>query len=306
MDAKDVRIFCEMAFKYLDYSAFKRRHVSPSEIGRKLGLDEKTVRLRVRKMEEEGFVKYYQAIPNLSLFGLRSMGFYSFEAADIASKYDALSYLRAAPGIVETFDMLGPGFLATLAGTSSEEVQEKVDRIADDLKLKMSMKVGDRIPRPPLRLPDKLGWRIIQRLRYDALCSAKDIADALSVTPRVAEYRITKLLESGAFFIRAILDAQRQQGLIFYALLVSVDDAKKSRVVGKLKDTFGEKLWSLSTPMKGVIVANVFGFTTGEPERAVLSTLKHEGVSQCSFAVFKEMIESERPNWMDGLIDRQI
>jgi len=169
MDAKDVRIFCEMAFKYLDYSAFKRRHVSPSEIGRKLGLDEKTVRLRVRKMEEEGFVKYHQAIPSLSLFGLRSMGFYSFEAADIASKYDALSYLRAAPGIVETFDMLGPGFLATLAGTSSEEVQEKVDRIADDLKLKMSMKVGDRIPRPPLRLPDKLGWRIIQRLRYDAL-----------------------------------------------------------------------------------------------------------------------------------------
>jgi hypothetical protein len=46
LDAKDVRIFCEIAFKGLDYDSFTDRRVSPLAIGRKLGLDEKTVRVK--------------------------------------------------------------------------------------------------------------------------------------------------------------------------------------------------------------------------------------------------------------------
>ncbi|MGH9976798.1 MAG: winged helix-turn-helix transcriptional regulator, partial [Nitrososphaeraceae archaeon] len=65
MDAKDVRIFCEIAFKGLDYDSFTDRRVSPLAIGRKLGFDEKTVRVRVKKMEDDGFIKYYQAMPSL-------------------------------------------------------------------------------------------------------------------------------------------------------------------------------------------------------------------------------------------------
>jgi len=67
LDAKDVRIFCEIAFKGLDYDSFTDRRVSPLAIGRKLGLDEKTVRVRVKKMENDGFIKYYQVMPSLAL-----------------------------------------------------------------------------------------------------------------------------------------------------------------------------------------------------------------------------------------------
>lgn len=63
MDAKDVWIFCEIAFKGIDYDSFTDRRVSPSAIGRKLGLDEKTVRSRVKKMENDGFIKYIRLCP---------------------------------------------------------------------------------------------------------------------------------------------------------------------------------------------------------------------------------------------------
>jgi DNA-binding Lrp family transcriptional regulator len=75
LDAKDVRIFCEMAFGTTSFSAIQDRRVSPSEIGRKVSLDEKTVRVRVKKMEDDGFIKYYQVMPNLNLFGLGRVGF---------------------------------------------------------------------------------------------------------------------------------------------------------------------------------------------------------------------------------------
>ncbi len=106
MDAKDVKIFCEIAFTGLDYGSFTDRRVSPLAIGRKLGLDEKTVRVRVKKMEDDGFIKYYQAIPNLSLFQLRIMNTYRFEALNIATKHRVIEHVKELPFIVETIDYL--------------------------------------------------------------------------------------------------------------------------------------------------------------------------------------------------------
>ncbi len=306
LDAKDVRIFCEMAFKYLDYNAFTERHVSASDIGKKLGLDEKTVRLRVRKMEEDGFIKYYEAIPNPALFGLKSMGMYIFQTEDIPSKYDALKYIRQSPWIVEAFDAVGPTFSVTLAGASQEEVQNIVDEMTGKLRLKTGIKIGDRVARPPLSSPNRLDWRIIQKLRYDAVCPTKEIADALSITPRMAEYRITKLLQSGAFFIRALINAQQQHGLIFYGLILFVDEARKSTLIKEMRDFYGEKVWAMFMPMSGVVGVNLFGFTPGEPEEAVMRALKLEGVKQASFSLFKELIEPQRPNWTDRLIEERI
>lgn len=66
---------------------FFLRRVSPLAIGRKLGLDEKTVRVRVKKMEDDGFIKYYQAVPSLALFNLASANRYHVEALNITTKH---------------------------------------------------------------------------------------------------------------------------------------------------------------------------------------------------------------------------
>src|SRR5215831_10533503 len=104
MDAIDARIFCEMAFKNPNFNAIRERHISPSGIGRSIGLDEKTVRVRLRKMEEDGFIKYYQAIPSLSLFGLRRIASYRFESLNLATKHNLVDYVQRMPHIFETFD----------------------------------------------------------------------------------------------------------------------------------------------------------------------------------------------------------
>src|SRR5882672_5505217 len=65
VDATDVQVFCELAFKEMGFIAQGERQLGPAAISRKLGLDEKTVRLRIQRMEETGFIKYYQATPEL-------------------------------------------------------------------------------------------------------------------------------------------------------------------------------------------------------------------------------------------------
>ena len=305
MDAKDVRIFCEIAFKGLDYDSFTDRRVSPLAIGRKLGLDEKTVRVRVKKMEDDGFIKYYQAMPSLALFQLKNMNTYRFEALNIATKHRVIEHVQELPFIVEAIDYLGQVVSVSITGTSSEEI----DRVASDLANTFELYkwiLGSRIIKKPVSVADRLDWQIIQELRYDALSGVKELSESLSITPRMVEYRIKKLLASEMLLVRAIINSQKQQGLIFYELEMSVDETKGYEVIKRLSEIYAEKLWSVRTLAAGVLLANFFAFTLGEPEETYVNTFKLEGVRLCSLFIFKEIVEPKRPNWMDGLIEQKI
>ncbi len=306
MDGKDVRIFCEMAFKGLDYESFTDRRVSPLAICRKLGLDEKTVRVRVKKMEDDGFIKYYQAMPSLALFNLNCISSYRFEALNILTKYRVIEDLPGVPYITEAIDYLGQIISVSIAGASSEQIEDAAAKLANRFELSKIV-LGKRLLKESALLPDKLDWQIIQKLRYDALSSIKDLSEFLSITPRMVEYRITKLLDAGALLIRAIINTQKQQGLIFYELEMSIDEPKQFEVVKKLSEIYGERLWSVrSSATGGVLLANFFSFTLAEPEEAAVNALRLEGVKSCSLFIFKETIEPQRPNWMDNLIEQKI
>jgi hypothetical protein len=113
-------------------------------------------------------------------------------------------------------------------------------------------------------------------------------------------------LNSGAMSIRAVIDARKQEGLIFYELEVAIDEAKYAAVVRSVKDKFGKRLWSMKNPSTGVVVISLFSFSLGEPENSVMDTLKIEGVRRCSLFIFKELIEPSRSSWIDALIERKI
>jgi DNA-binding Lrp family transcriptional regulator len=305
LDAKDVRIFCEIAFKGLDYDSFTDRRVSPLAIGRKLGLDEKTVRVRVKKMEDDGFIKYYQAMPSLALFQLKNMNTYRFEALNIATKRRVIEYVQELPFIVEAIDYLGQVVSVSISGTSSEEIDQVASGLASRFELYKWI-LGSRIIREPVSVADRLDWQIIQELRYDALSGVKELSESLSITPRMIEYRIKKLLGSDMLLVRAIISSQKQQGLIFYELEMSVDETKQYEVIKRLGEIYAEKLWSVRTLAAGVLLANFFAFTLAEPEEAYVNTLKLEGVKSCSLFIFKETVEPKKPNWMDRLIEQKI
>jgi DNA-binding Lrp family transcriptional regulator len=298
-------IFCEIAFKGLDYDSFTDRRVSPLAIGRKLRLDEKTVRARVKKMEDIGFIKYYQAMPSLALFQFKNVTTYRFEALNIATKHRVIEHVQTIPFIVEGTDYLGQVMSISITGSSLELIDQVASRLANRFELHKRF-LGNRTIKEPISSADRLDWQIIQGLRYDALSSVKVLSKSLSITPRMAEYKIKKLLGSNMLLIRAIIDSQKQQGLIFYELKILIDERKQYEIVKRLSEIYAEKLWSVRTLAAGVLLANFFAFTLAEPEEAYVNTFKIEGVRSCSLFIFKEIVEPKRPNWIDNLIKQKI
>ena len=305
MDAKDVRIFCEIAFRDLSYNATTQRHVSPTEIGRKLSLDEKTIRDRIKKMEDDGFIKYYQAMPSLALFGLGFISLYRFEAINIATKHKVIQSTQKIPNVVEVVDYIGPSVSIDIGGVTAEDIRETADRLAERFEL-TQLNLGMREIRDPHDVLDRLDWQLIQELRYDARKTATSLSKSLSITPRMAEYRIGKLLDSGALLIRAVVNTQKQAGLVFYEMELSVDEAKRGDIISKLMEQHGEKLWSVNSPSRGSILANLFGFTLAEPEESALAALAFVGVKYCRLLMHKEVLEPKKPNWLDELVRQKV
>ena len=304
MDATDVKIFCEMAFKETDYDSFADRHVSSSEIGRRLRLDEKTVRARIKSMEEAGFIKYYQALPNLSLFNLGDAAWYRFEALNIATKRRVLEHIQNTPNIIEAYDYLGPTISLNIAGKSAEDNQKLASLLANRIELS-KINLGDRKVSKPASSPDKLDWRLLQKLRYDAHCSIKKLAQTLKVTRRMVEYRIAKILRTGTLTIRPIIDPQKQQGLIFFQIEASISENRRHEAIDYIRKTYRDSIWSLTTSPTNNLLVNLFSFTLREPEEAASDLLQFQGTKRSSLFILKEILEPRRPNWIDNLIGKE-
>ncbi len=305
MDSTDIRIFCEMAFAEGSYEDFEQRHPSAASLGLKLGLDKKTVRVRINRMEESGFIKYYQAIPNLALFGMHTFSLFRFDALNLSTKKSVISHLHEVPRLVESSDYLGPSLTGSMAGATEEEARKGADYLASRYELGTVL-LGSRTVREPSSRADSLDWQIIRGLRYDARSSDKDLAEALSVTERMVGYRVSKLLRSGSLRTKAVIDPQRQAGLLFYELELAIDPRRRGAVSGMLRERHGDKLWNLSSPTQDRILASLFGFTIAEPEESALQVMEAEGVRRCQLFILKEVIEPRRPNWVDSLIETRI
>ncbi|MGH9918714.1 MAG: hypothetical protein ACRD6W_07595, partial [Nitrososphaerales archaeon] len=252
-----------------------------------------------------GFVKYYQATPSLALFGMRHVGTFRFEALNLATKYALIGRLNDLPRLVESSDYLGPSVKVSIAGETREEAKEGADALAANYELE-TVALGDRALASPASRLDILDWQIIKALRYDAKFGDREIANVLSVTERMVGYRLSKLLGSGAVTVRAVIDPQRQAGLVFYELEMHVDPERRASASRWIKERSGLRLWNLASPTPGVLLASLFGFTLAEPEESVMLALKQDGVKRCVLFILKEVTEPRPPNWVDSLIDLRI
>lgn len=298
-------IFCEMSFKYFDYPG-KNRRPSPKRIGSKLGLDERTVRSRTRKMEREGFIQYYQTMPNLFLFDRPVTSLCNFDASNISTKLQALQKARDASDVIDIADFLGETFGLTISGSSEKDVKEKADRIGNHLGISSFHLTPPRLfPRPTMTL-DNLDWRLIRSLRYDALRSTKEIAKDLGITYRMAEHALGRLFESMALSTRAIINARDPKGIIFYSLNLSLNAEKTTPVIHRLRASYGERLWWHVSPPGPMVVLFLFASSIGRAEDDLLQALSSPGVRDGSLTIFKGWVEPKRPSWIDGLIGEEI
>jgi DNA-binding Lrp family transcriptional regulator len=301
MDAHDVRIFCALAVSGPPEAIPPSHPPGLRRIARGLGLDEKTVRVRLRRLEEEGFIKYYQAAPDLALLGISAEVTCRFDAVNVVTKLEALRFAQAEDGMVEALDFLGSSFVITGAGTTADEAIDLHKRIAHRFELDRFEQGRRTLPPSGARLLP-LDWKIVERMRYDARAPIDEVAGALGITSRMVRYRLGKIRASGAVTIRPMIDARRQRGVILYRLVVTTDSGPREEVLARLRRRLGDSIWAARLTVAGPVLIDMFGVNLADPEESVVAALGVKGVQACAALTLKEILEPPHGNWVDQRI----
>ncbi len=200
-------------------------------MARKLGVDEETVRNRLRMMREMGLLRGWRLIVNARLLGMESSNLVlEFESPE--SKEAAMMRIREADGVVLIQNFYGKTLQVTVFHEGGDDFERRTsDQIVasptSGAKLVTRWKV--KLPRCEHR-PKEIDWRIIGLMLRNAERKFPEIARELRVSTRTVKRRVNLMMGSSAFFIQPVLDLRKTVGVTPCQLLIECSPERKRAV----------------------------------------------------------------------------
>ena len=206
-----------------------------------LGVDEGTVRNRVRGYHVSGFIRGWRTVLNPTLFGGGEIAVW-MEVGDSVSKDEVLEEARLLPGAVLINCLHGKGAVVVLRYRDEIEVKRQIDLL---LRLaRAQWRVLGRVPFPPCDLRLSAADRtILQCLREDPRKPAVVVSRELDLSARTVRRRIQRMLDGHAVFAFPALDPKALTGTLMGGLFVTYYADRKAEVDEQVAVHLEEHLW---------------------------------------------------------------
>ena len=225
---------------------------SYTQIAAKLGVDEETVRNRVKHLRDIGFLIGYRLVPNPALFG-RAFASLRIEFRDRESKQSAIPRLTKMDGVINIVSTYDKSVLVTLLADQLEDFSKLIVGLRVDGKISWVPGLGLRTTK---FRTTRLDWEIISLLVRDAERKLEEVAKKLKVSTRTVKRRLNMMMQEAAIFVMPIVDLRKTEG-ISYQLRVQSEQGKKSEVEKSVAARIGNLVFRASDSQNG----SVFGFT---------------------------------------------
>ena len=208
-------------------------NVRPSYVGvaRKLGVDEETVRNRLRMMKEMGFLQGWRLIVNARLLGMESSNMlFEFPSAD--AKETAIPHIRRSDGVVLIQNFYGDALQMTIFHERDADLVKDFDRVLIPSRARAPKIVTRwKVRLPPCDLkPRRIDLKIIRLLLTNAERKYPEVARELGISARTVKRRMNRMMGSSAFFMQPLLDLRKARGVTPCQLLVRCSPDKKRAV----------------------------------------------------------------------------
>ncbi len=270
---------------------------SYTDVARKLGVDEETVRNRLRMMRETGLLQGWRLIVNASLLGLRSSNLVlEFESAE--AKEVAMPRIRQTDGVVLIQNFYGTSLQVTLFHEEGTDDLQGI--VGGGCRLVTRWRVN--APRCELK-PKEMDWRIIGLMLRDAERKVPEMARELKASPRTVKRRINLMMASSAFFMQPVLDLRKASGVTPCQLLVECAPEKKRAVDDSIGTKFERIVFRL-TNSETHSIFTILCSNVGEMKEVSKWVRQQEGVRLAK----TDIVENQEyvHDWLEKEIARQL
>jgi len=267
------------------------------DIAAKIGVDEETVRNRVKHLRDTGFLLGYRLVPNPVLLG-RTFANISIEFDDAESKKAAIPRLTRIEGVINIGSTYDRSVFVTLLANQDLDLYKLVADAGVKGEVSSSPELGLRTT--TFRMTG-LDWEIVSLLLRNAERKLDEIAQQLRVSTRTVKRRLNMMMKEAAIFTMPMVDLSKTEG-ISYRLRVESEEGKKSQVEKLVASKIGNIIFRASDSQNG----SVFGFNGANVAEGsdILEWVRHQsGVKSASMTIAERVVYVF--DWIESEVDKR-
>ena len=306
MDALDLKIVRTMGIRPYGGRPQDPEVLKPSYIAKPIGVEPETVKARLARMEESGFIRFYQLYPNFNHLGIEASA-YLFNIADDDQKVRAIEKAELIDGLVEIHNFIGSEMCIDVSYQTTRDLGKKLHLLREFTGDVSPICFYERHMPPVDRKLTPLDWRILKSLRYKAKHPIAEIAEEIGVSAKTVRRHYTRMAQEGSFFLTPALDPGKAQGVILYELLFYTTPDSDPSIVQRIRDMYDERYIYHYVPASaalGNFDLVLFAESTGEIEEMRQKGRNIPGVAKVKSLVFRSW--AEYTDWIDAAIEERI
>lgn len=295
MDALDVAIIRETSHPRASFQWNVRE--SYRGLAEAIGVDEETVRLRMRRLQDEGLMRGLELVLNPSLLG-RVMLRIDLPHLPPGRKPALLEQARLLDGIRWIFEHYEDSLGLVLFCERSDIARQTalVEALAGCRGITCELET------PPSDVePTQLDWRILRALRPDPRRAYHEIAAELGVSSKTVRRRVERLIEGHACFMSSVVDLDRLRGGIAVEVLVQHAPEEDPETIRQILRSLPHRVFERHLPRTTAVSFFAFSMREVDEVRRRLAATPHAHAS-VRLLLGRHTVDA----WLDTRIEREI
>lgn len=253
-------------------------------------MDEVTVRNRIKRFQQSGFLKGYQLIVNPALLGVR-LGQLWFDVRPPSGKEDLIRKLSLMHGVLAVSDSYGSSLSLIIMYGDEISAEKEFGLIAMMSNAQSLVRANIPFPGCAIELTHT-DWRIIKALHTDPRQSYSVISRKVGISQKTIKRRLQRMIEERALFVIPSWNPKALEGAIIADLVVFyANPGSKTDLDKRIVSHFDNFL--VSTRLSD-IEHGFFNFIIGNLSTAkeILTWVNHQpGVGRAFLELVQDRIE---------------
>jgi DNA-binding Lrp family transcriptional regulator len=269
-----------------------------SDVAKRLGVDEETIRVRVAKAQRAGTILGWRVALNPRLLG-REATSVVVEINDSSSKPSIIAQIKLIDEVILVMDFYEKPLRVIFCHENERDKERRLDLIKAVCgdKNPVSWRMGFDSCNAKLKRTD---WQILKVLRRDSMQSNAEIGDEVRVSARTVRRRLAFMAQERAIYAFAIGNVSRVPGVI-HSFLVKSANGKKRDVDEKVLSRMENVVFVDNSDNPFSSYAAVY-HNMGEADETLRWIKSLEGVEDVKMFIMRELIAVD--SWFDKEIDR--
>lgn len=257
-------------------------------IAKDLGVDQGTIRNRLKKLQNSGLVKGWYLGVNPTLFGDRLATFW-FSVRPPSKKSNVIREVSRMKGLILLCDRLGAGLNGAFCYDSPSTLR-KNSKWMEKISNSDDMECEDKRILECKSVLSPTDWAIIMNLQKDPWKSYSSVARELELSTKTVKRRIAGLVEDGAIYLLVKIDLKSMEGRIPADFTVFYDGkTSREETDRRIRDGLGENLFfaDLQDPKFGYYALHIPNVKLAEEIRKWITSVI--GVARVDVEVLLEV-----------------